>query len=211
MKFVLFILLSSASIQAPAEVYNGTISIGCTNGSCEFSGKCDDLAVPGVQAEASQEYSEINGEIRLKPSSCRADCTGCVDIIGSESDNHNCIGSAGYVYCPELDDCVRPWIENCPFEGETFSGPVEIFCTYGRCNNLSKECAIEIGSVVVGGPYLTGMNGAYTLPEGCNATCERCTCDGCDLLDEGSSAILGAPAHLSVFFGMTLVAAILFH
>ena len=34
-------------------------------------------------------------------------------IVGGDADEHGCIGSAGYVWCPELGKCVRPWEETC--------------------------------------------------------------------------------------------------
>ena len=124
-------------------------------------------------------------------------------LIGSNLDDNACIGSAGYVLCP-VDDCVQPLSTNCPFEGDSFVGPVEIECTTsGRCNNLSEECAIEIGSAVVGGPYLTAMERNYTLPEGCTATCQGCTlktCDDCGIGTDGSSAGRILPAPLPILF-----------
>ncbi|MCX8175468.1 MAG: hypothetical protein N3E51_04660 [Candidatus Micrarchaeota archaeon] len=33
---------------------------------------------------------------------------------GSDRDEHGCIGSAGYRWCPELSKCVREWEEDCP-------------------------------------------------------------------------------------------------
>jgi len=34
-------------------------------------------------------------------------------IVGEDEDEHGCIGSAGYIWCPELEKCVRPWEEEC--------------------------------------------------------------------------------------------------
>ena len=30
-------------------------------------------------------------------------------IAGSDRDAHGCIGSAGYLWCTKLNQCVRPW------------------------------------------------------------------------------------------------------
>lgn len=173
--------------------FTGIVSIGCTDGSCIFLGDCDSLSdVPGDQEpDNDDEYTNINGEIRLTPATCQANCTGCIGIPGSDEIDDQCIATAGYVWCPELEDCIRPWSTNCPFEGDTYIGPAAIDCTNGRCNDLSEDCAIEIGSAVVGGPYLSGMEGMYNLSEGCTATCQGCTCDDCtEVEDESSSSTI---------------------
>ena len=182
MKVQLFLLQVSLLVQSVlSEVFTGTISIGCTDGVCTISGDCDpSLTVPGDD-QGDGSYSNIDGEVRLSPSTCQADCTsGCIVIPGSDLDDNKCIGSAGYVHCPELEDCVQPWSTNCPFDGDRLVGPTEIVCFEGaRCNALTKDCLIEIGSASIGGPYLTDLEGTFTLPEGCAATCEGCTCNGC--------------------------------
>jgi len=33
--------------------------------------------------------------------------------VGSDRDNHGCIGSAGYVWCEERHKCIREWEEPC--------------------------------------------------------------------------------------------------
>ena len=39
-------------------------------------------------------------------------------LVGSDRDEHGCIGSAGYQWCAALSKCVRPWelAENQGFE-----------------------------------------------------------------------------------------------
>jgi len=35
---------------------------------------------------------------------------GCTQkLLGGDRDNHGCIGSAGYEWSPEKQQCVRPW------------------------------------------------------------------------------------------------------
>lgn len=180
--------------------FEGGLRIICTNGTCTFNEECANLdTVPGVLTlNASEtEYTDISGEIVLEPSSCRAECSGCTGVPGSDKDVGGCIGSAGFVYCPETDECMRPWESNCPFEGVSFIGPVNIICSRGaRCNNLSKECNISVGSYTIGGLYLDGLIGTYTLPEGCAAVCEGCYCENClpEGNSEGGSSDLAAPA-----------------
>lgn len=41
-------------------------------------------------------------------SACTAE-SGTAPLLGSDRDAHGCIGSAGYVWSPLLQTCVRPW------------------------------------------------------------------------------------------------------
>ena len=34
--------------------------------------------------------------------------------LGSDTDEHGCIGSAGYEWCESLQECIRPWETECP-------------------------------------------------------------------------------------------------
>jgi len=35
-------------------------------------------------------------------------------MVGNDTDEHGCIGSAGYVWCESLQECIRPWETECP-------------------------------------------------------------------------------------------------
>jgi len=35
-------------------------------------------------------------------------------MVGNDSDEHGCIGSAGYAWCESLGECIRPWETDCP-------------------------------------------------------------------------------------------------
>lgn len=35
------------------------------------------------------------------------------EVVGGDRDEHGCIGSAGYTWCPQLDKCLRVWEEPC--------------------------------------------------------------------------------------------------
>jgi hypothetical protein len=169
MRTSLMMLLPSLPL---AEIYNGTIGIGCNNGSCNFTGVCDSLAVPGADWGLGV-YTGITGDVFLAPSTCQAECSDrCAAIAEADP---GCIGNAGYVYCPETDSCIRPWEENCPFDGTFFVGPTSISCVNGRCNNLTSTCNVAFGSAVLGGPYLLGLNGEYLFSSDCTATCDGCT------------------------------------
>ena len=34
-------------------------------------------------------------------------------MVGSDTDAHGCIGSAGYVWCNVTQECMCPWEQNC--------------------------------------------------------------------------------------------------
>ena len=34
-------------------------------------------------------------------------------LLGGDRDEHDCIPSAGYVWCEKLQKCIRPWEEKC--------------------------------------------------------------------------------------------------
>lgn len=36
------------------------------------------------------------------------------ELLGSDRDNHDCIGSAGYSWCESKQKCLRIWEEDCP-------------------------------------------------------------------------------------------------
>ena len=42
-----------------------------------------------------------------KVSAPKAISTGI--LVGADIDEHQCIGSAGYLWCAKLKQCVRPW------------------------------------------------------------------------------------------------------
>jgi len=48
--------------------------------------------------------------------------------IGGEEDEHGCLTSAGYGWCPKLKQCIRPWEMECPSKekyGTGFQLPTE--------------------------------------------------------------------------------------
>ena len=34
-------------------------------------------------------------------------------LLGGDRDEHGCIPSAGYIWCEELQECIRPWETPC--------------------------------------------------------------------------------------------------
>ena len=37
-------------------------------------------------------------------------------LLGGDRDEHGCIPSAGYLWCEELQECIRPWETPCDSE-----------------------------------------------------------------------------------------------
>lgn len=37
-------------------------------------------------------------------------------LLGGDRDEHGCIPSAGYIWCEELQECIRPWETPCDSE-----------------------------------------------------------------------------------------------
>lgn len=112
----------------------GNIGIDCTDGTCTISGTCNNEETLMLNATEVGDgvYENIYGEIYLSPTTCVAVCDdNCMSIPGSDSTDNGCIGSAGYVYCPETQECIRPWMDNnCPFDGTVWDGPINITVSF---------------------------------------------------------------------------------
>jgi len=70
--------------------------------------------------------------------------------LGSDTDEHGCIGSAGYVWCESLHECVRPWETDCPTSlikevAESFCGKENVDKVY-VCGD-----SIRVVSTLIGG------------------------------------------------------------
>jgi len=134
-----------------------------------------------------------------------------------EKEEVECLAAAGYIYCTELNKCIRPFETACPLQGKevttTIVGrtistgegrlPTVIVCSNGKCN-LNVECIIPtMRGYSIRGPYISGMNGMYELPEECDGSCA-----GCDItaLSSLSSAYkVGRGLSLMGFLFMTTV------
>lgn len=44
------------------------------------------------------------------------------NLVGGDQDEHGCIGSAGYTWCPSKEKCLRAWEEYCEEYKENFRG-----------------------------------------------------------------------------------------
>ena len=52
--------------------------------------------------------------------------TGTEVLVGSDRDEHGCIGSAGYIWCDIKQKCLRVWEEDCPIVVEENTEAVEM-------------------------------------------------------------------------------------
>ncbi len=48
------------------------------------------------------------------------------DKVGGDRDEHDCIPSAGYTWCDELSECIRPWETPCPVALPTAPPPPKV-------------------------------------------------------------------------------------
>ena len=161
----------------PTSIFTGVTTLGCTSGTCTFGGVCNESVPVLIDGTTTDNitFTEITGEVLIWPETCTAECDlACLETGFQEE----CIGSAGFTFCPETGECIRPWQENCPFAGTRFVGPMVMYCNEtARCNDMTEDCTIARGSATIGGPYLSGLGpGEYELPNQCELTCEGCSC-----------------------------------
>lgn len=175
--------------------FHGSMTFSCTNGQCsDLTSTCNIVDVTsgdgaGVQLQGPSLFG-LNGDYLL-PAGCSVKCSN--DAIGATSscrikdfpspqtDGHGCKSSAGYSWCPETSKCVR-FDENCPIEnGTVIQGSKTLSCQSGaRMSDLTSECNLlwiqnDGNQIALSGPYLSGLDGEYLLPEGCSATVVGCS------------------------------------
>ena len=86
--------------------------------------------------------------------------TGCITseevrtppIVGGDRDEHGCIGSAGYSWNEEKQECTRPWEDE--QEGEVAEIPENCTSWFDGCNN----CFVNDGKI-------GGCTRMYCAPE----------------------------------------------
>jgi hypothetical protein len=88
-------------------------------------------------------------------------------VVGGDSDEHGCIGSAGYSWCEAKQKCLRQWEEPC--EGK-------LNLTEAREIAEKSDCMME-GSLTTESMYNNNSNTWWlglnltTPKEGCNPAC----------------------------------------
>lgn len=81
----------------------------------------------------------------LLASSCQDSQQPGEPKVGGDRDEHGCIGSAGYQWCPSTQKCQRMWEEYCEEYAEQYRGgeEEEQQCYVQGCHGLDIECGTE--------------------------------------------------------------------
>ncbi|MBU0758405.1 MAG: hypothetical protein KKF44_10130 [Nanoarchaeota archaeon] len=97
----------------------------CGDNGKTYGNKCGACASGEVESYAEGECSVVK-----EP------------IVGGDSDEHGCKGSAGYTWCEEKQKCLRVWEEECPGLGLTPDTiDAEMLCkTDTDCIPLPSDC-----------------------------------------------------------------------
>jgi hypothetical protein len=79
-----------------------------------------EVLIQKVETEKESKACPMDAQPKLCPDGSYVnrgtDCefAPCPDsMVGSDKDEHGCIGSAGYVWCEEKQKCLRTWEEKC--------------------------------------------------------------------------------------------------
>lgn len=98
-----------------------------------------------------------------------------VVTVGADRDAHGCIGSAGYVWCEVVGDCVRPWeagIQLDPMIKDTTSAVLVAYIVFSKDNKkvelfapgAESKILTADGSVwTAGNTTLELRNGSYEI------------------------------------------------
>lgn len=99
-------------------------------------------------------------------------------MVGNDTDEHGCKGSAGYVWCESLQKCIRPWETECP---KTIEDVAQEFC--GGENVASVAICGEhirvMSSLTGGGTTLYNKTGGeiatcpVVAPDAMSETCKE--------------------------------------
>jgi len=88
-------------------------------------------------------------------------------MIGNDSDEHGCKGSAGYTWCENMDECIRSWETNCSEFGLTNNGDMRNMIRLG----INITSTRENNETINGGMMSNGKNTMIKImPETASAT-----------------------------------------
>lgn len=65
-------------------------------------------------------------------------------LVGSDRDEHGCIGSAGYTWSYALHDCVRLWEAGTRFD----AGPEQVYLIFSPDSTLAEVFPSSGGSII---------------------------------------------------------------
>ena len=113
---------------------------------------------------------------------------------GSQTDSHGCKPSAGYVWCPALGKCVRPWETACPS-----SAPPQSLAAVGGPTQISGAAATPGASDPAGPtlhPNLTATEAQSWIqaPSPSTIVVWRAGCSHCDSLKSKLAALSASGA-----------------
>jgi len=105
-------------------------------------------------------------------------------IVGDDKDEHGCIGSAGYQWCPSTDKCQRMWEEYCEEYKEQYRAPIactreympvcgliQVQCVTTPCDPLPTTYSNKCMAEAAGATDITeGVCGLVELKEICENT-----------------------------------------
>lgn len=75
------------------------------------------------------------------------------NLVGGDRDQYGCLPSAGYVWCPSLSQCLRPWEDDCPLEVIESEGETEDPLTIEPIADSPIRIAQPLAGEVLSSPY----------------------------------------------------------
>jgi|GEM_PF-449964 len=118
-----------------------------------------------------------------------ADSTKPGQLVGGDRDEHGCIGSAGYQWCPEYSKCVRTWEEGCPsLQQKALDDAAKTHCAAG---NTVYTCGdyIRVVSDMPGAGSNFYQLGNYSDPLSCPVVAPDYMSPECRLLLFGNNCV----------------------
>ncbi|MFA6489548.1 MAG: hypothetical protein WCT52_02600 [Candidatus Micrarchaeia archaeon] len=87
-------------------------------------------------------------------------------LVGNDSDEHGCKGSAGYVWCNVTEKCIRPWEENCTAPVDPLFEQAKTYCSKEYKVYICGENVRVTGSVAGGVSTIYSGGIAFVCPPG---------------------------------------------
>lgn len=109
---------------------------------CELSQKC-------IRAwEEPCTAAAATGAQCTSVADCPPGAASCVNGTCSQYDEHGCVPDGGYSWCDSLQQCIQPWVTNCPLASmaiytENFP-PYNFVGTDGKVTGQSTEMVQEL-------------------------------------------------------------------
>jgi len=97
--------------------------------------------------------------------------TAPVNLVGSDRDQHGCIGSAGYSWCEAKQKCLRAWEEKCEASVKTSR------LSQAQARAIAEKICIKAGETLKPGSYNENSKtwwfdaNLLSIKQGCNPAC----------------------------------------